>query len=84
MMYEALEAVSADFTQIRTLLADPAGGPRLDAIDRAIARTAEALGNRPAATETEKAELATLYRAMLAAQRIVASLREHHAKKGAA
>jgi hypothetical protein len=79
-MYQYLEAVAADFAQVRTLLADTQAGARLDAIDLALVRTADLLGDRPAATETEKAELATLYRALLAAQRILASLREHHAR----
>jgi len=79
-MYDYLEAVATDFAQVRTLLADAQAGARLDAIDQALGRTADLLGDRPAATETEKAELATLYRALLAAQRILASLREHHAR----
>ncbi|MET0382996.1 MAG: type III secretion protein [Burkholderiaceae bacterium] len=78
-VYQHLDAVAEDFRDVRNLLSDPNAGSRLDGIDQAIARTAELLGNRPAKTELEKDHLATLYRMMLAMQRVLASLREHHA-----
>lgn len=80
LMYEALEAVAADLGQIKTLAAERDSTPRMEAIRVALEQTAQRLSDRAAATDIERDQLATLYRGILAASRIVTQLREHHLK----
>jgi hypothetical protein len=79
-MYEALDAVATDLGQIKTLAAQPDATPRMEAIRVALERTAQRLSDRSATTDSERDQLATLYRGILAASRIVTRLREHHLK----
>jgi len=78
LMYEALDSVAADLGQIKTLAAERDATPRMDAIRAALEQTAQRLSDRGATTDGERDQLATLYRGILAASRIVTRLREHH------
>ena len=82
-MYEKLNAIEADFAQLKNLLPDPAAESRVEAMRVALEQTAEAIAARSAVTAVERATLATLYRGMLAASRIVRQIRTHQTGEGA-
>lgn len=75
-LFAPLEACAADFNDLHKTLADPAGGPRLEAIRAALDATAKNIGEAQGATDLERDNLAKLYRGMVAASRIVAQLVE--------
>jgi len=75
-MYEPIESCAADFNDLQKVLADPAGRERVTAIQVALEQTAEQIGKTPAESDTDRDNLAKLYRGIIAAGRIVALLQE--------
>jgi hypothetical protein len=78
-MYEAFESCAADFKNLKSTLADPAGSARLAAIRAALEASARNISAATAATEVDRDNLAKLYRGMLAASRIVSHLQDGRA-----
>ena len=81
-MYEPLEACAVDFNDLQTVLADPAGADRVAAILAALDATAQRIAETVGDSEAQRHMLATLYRGMQAASRIVAHLQEQRALAG--
>jgi hypothetical protein len=73
-LFAPLEACATDFNDLQKTLADPAGGPRLEAIRTALDATAKNVSEAQGATELDRDNLAKLYRGLLAASRIVGQL----------
>ncbi|WP_018314653.1 hypothetical protein [Cupriavidus sp. UYPR2.512] len=80
-LYAPLETCAAAFNDLQQALTDPDGGPRIAAIRVALEAAAQNVSEARSATAVERDELATLYRGLLAAGRIVDDLAENAARR---
>ncbi|AHI67050.1 hypothetical protein [Burkholderia thailandensis] len=80
-MYEALERAADAFGPLELALAAPDAAVRIGAIRRALGETAERVSaaTAHAASDYDRDAMQKIYRGLLAAQRIVATLHEANA-----
>ncbi|ALB97198.1 hypothetical protein [Burkholderia pseudomallei] len=80
-MYEALERVAGEVGSLEQALAAPDAAARIGAIRRALSETAERVSaaTAHAASDYDRDAMQKIYRGLLAAQRIVATLHEANA-----
>ncbi|ABC34482.1 hypothetical protein [Burkholderia thailandensis] len=80
-MYEALEQAADAFGPLEQALAAPDAAARIGAIRRALGETAERVSaaTAHAASDYDRDAMQKIYRGLLAAQRIVATLHEANA-----
>ncbi|WP_063534626.1 hypothetical protein [Burkholderia sp. MSMB1589WGS] len=80
-MYEALERAAEEFGSLERALAAPDAAARIGAIRHALGETAERVSaaTTHAASDYERDAMQKIYRGLLAAQRIVATLHESNA-----
>ncbi|AOJ71182.1 MULTISPECIES: hypothetical protein [Burkholderia] len=80
-MYEALERAADDCGPLEQALAAPDAAARIGALRRALGETAERVSaaTAQAASEFDRDAMQKIYRGLLAAQRIVATLHEANA-----
>ncbi|AIO68873.1 hypothetical protein [Burkholderia oklahomensis] len=80
-MYEALERAADEYGPLERALAAPDAAARIDAIRQALGETAERVSaaTAQAASDYDRDAMQKIYRGLLAAQRIVATLNEANA-----
>ncbi|KVD86565.1 type III secretion protein [Burkholderia sp. ABCPW 14] len=80
-MYEALERAAGEFGPIEQALAAPDAAVRIGAIRQALGETAERVSAATvqAASDYDRDAMQKIYRGLLAAQRIVATLHDANA-----
>ncbi|KML43902.1 type III secretion protein [Burkholderia stabilis] len=80
-MYEAIERHAEDFGNLQNLLADPAAGPRLIELERALQQSAQAVGDAQGGNDLDRSNRSKIYLGLMAASRLVAQLREQELAK---
>jgi len=80
-MYEAIERHADDFNHLQTLLADPSAFERLNALERALKESAQAVSDALGGNDLDRSNRSKIYQGLMAASRVIAQLREQEAAR---